>query len=345
MRNSNGIGPMGEYAKSGTSQIAVVRLNMRRFQLYGLTIASEFDLLLPEGSDAAPPAVTIRRAHPEFFNDLVSAAPGGNHKSYRYKALPDGSSYLTWNELFDFLIASDGRAIVCGPRGGTVFEGFKNELLSEPYISYLISFAMSFALLRIGDETLHATVIESGGQAIGFLGNSGAGKSTLASYFLRRGCRLLTDDLLRVTFRGQTVMAHPGPQRIKLFPESAAEFMQRETCTVAANPFTAKLLIVPAADQRMAKGAPLRALYLLESLEERDEINSIGVERIRSGDAALNVIASTFNAAVKTPERLGRQLQFVRQILSKIPIFRLSYPRRFDALASVYDLVVHGYPR
>jgi hypothetical protein len=294
------------------SQIEV-RLNMRRFRLYGLTIASEFDLLLPEGSDAAAPDVTIRRAHPEFFNDLVSAAPGENHKSYRYEALPDGSSYLTWNELFDFIITPDGREIVCGPRCGTFFEAYKSDLLSEPYISYLISFALSFALLRIGDETLHATVIESGGQAIGFLGNSGAGKSTLASYFLRKGSRLVTDDLLRVTFRDQSVMAHPGPQRIKLFPESAAEFMQRETYTVAVNPFTTKQLIVPAADQRMAKGAPLRALYLLDLHENGDQINSIGVERLRSGEATLSVIASTFNAAVKTPEVYDVVVQGHRQ--------------------------------
>ena len=310
-------------------------MNMRRFQLYGLSIASEFDLLLPEDSDAAAPAITITRAHPEFFNAfLANAAPASDHKSYRYESFPDGSSYLSWYDFFEFFIASDGRAIICGPRGDT---------FSEAYISYLLSFALSFALLRIGDEALHATVIESGGQAIGFLGKSGAGKSTLASYFLGKGSRLVTDDLLRVTFRDQSVIAHPGPQRIKLLPESAAEFMQGATCTDTMNPFTTKQLIVPAADQRMDRGVPLRALYLLDCPEKIDESNSVGAERLRSGEATLTVIASTFNAAVKTPERLGRQLRFAEQILSKIPIFRLSYPRRFDALSSVYELIVHGH--
>jgi hypothetical protein len=307
---------------------------MRRFKVYGISIASEFDLLLPEDSDAAAPAVTITRAHPEFFNAfLANAPPASDHKGYRYEPFPDGSSYLSWNDLFEFLIASDGRVIVCGPRG---------DAFSEAYISYLLSFALSFALLRIGDEALHATVIESGGQAIGFLGDSGAGKSTLASYFLGKGSRLLTDDLLRVTFRDQSVIAHPGPQRIKLLPESAAEFMQGATCTASMNPFTTKQLIVPAADQRMDRGVQLRALYLLDCSEKIDERNSIRAEPLRSGEATLKVIASTFNAAVKAPERLGRQLRFVEQILSKIPILRLSYPRRFDALSSVYELIVHG---
>ena len=306
---------------------------MRRFQLYGLSIASEFDLSLPEDSDAAPPAVTIARAHPEFFIAFRDNVPASDHKFYRYESFADGSTYLAWNDIFEFFIASDGRAIFCAPRGDTV---------SEAYISYLLNFALSCALLRMGDEPLHATVIESRGQAIGFLGESGAGKSTLASYFLRKGSRLITDDLLRVTFRDQLVIAHPGPQRIKLLPESAAKFMQGATYTAFMNPFTAKQLIVPESAQRMERGVPLRALYLLEGSEKIDEGNSVRAERLRSAEATMTVIASTFNSVMKTPERLERQLRFAGQILSKISMTRLSYPRRFEALGSVYDLVVHG---
>jgi hypothetical protein len=307
-----------------------VRLNMRRFQVYGLSIASEFDLLLPEDSETAAPAITITRAHPDFFNAFsAKAVPPHHRKSYRYETFPDGSSYLSWNDLFDFFIGSDGRTMICGPR----------DSFSEAYISYLVSFALSFALLRMGDEALHATVIASKGQAIGLLGESGAGKSTLASYFLENGSRLVTDDLLRVTFRDQSVIAHPGPQRIKLLPESAAQFMQG--ATIAMIPFTMKQLIVPPADQRIDASVPLRALYLLDCFENVDESNSVRAERLRSAEATLTVIASTFNNIVKTPERLTRQLRFAGQLLSRIPVFRLSYPRRFDVLSSVYELIAH----
>jgi hypothetical protein len=202
---------------------------------------------------------------------------------------------------------------------------------------------MSFALLQMGDEVLHATVIETSGQAIGFLGNSGTGKSTLASYFLRNGSRLVTDDLLRVTFQHQTVIAHPGPQRLKLLPESAAQFLPEATCTVPMNPFTTKKLIVPAAGQRVGRAIPLASLYLLECSDRIDDINLVRAERLRSGEATLTVIASTFNSAIKTPERLTRQLHFAGQVLSKIPILRLSYPRRFEALSSVYELVIRRH--
>jgi hypothetical protein len=309
------------------------RKPLRRFRAYGLTIASEFDLLLPEDSDAEAPAFTISIAHAGFFDSfLAQISPVSSDTFYRYESLPDGSGYLRWYDLCDFLIGVDGRTIICGPRHG---------VFSEAHVSYLLSFALSFALLQTGDEALHATVIESKDRAIAFLGRSGAGKSTLASYFLEKGCRLLTDDLLRVTISHQSVIAHPGPPRIKLLPESAAEFMKGATCTNTMNPFTTKQLIVPAAHQRTCKSVPLKALYLLESPEDIDDA-SVRAEKLHGGEAALAVVASTFNSAVKTPERLSRQLQFAVQILAKIPIIRLSYPRRFDVLDSVYEKVVVG---
>jgi hypothetical protein len=316
---------------------------MRRFQVHGLSIASEFELSFPEDSDSAAPAIMVTRAHPEFFNRFLSTQAVGDYKPFRYETLPDGSCHLTWNDLFDFLIAPDGSAIVCGPRADTSFEPYIDCLVAEPYISYLIGFALSFALLLAGEEALHATVIESSGQAIGFLGDSGAGKSTLASYFLGKGCRLITDDLLRITFRKHLLIAHPGPQRIKLFPESADEFMERAAWTDSPTPFTMKRLIALPADQRMESGVPLKALFLLNRPENINVASSIGAERLRRAEAILKVVASTFNAAVETPDRLARQLRFVGQILDTIPLIRLSYPRRFDVLSSVYDLVVQGH--
>jgi len=109
------------------------------------------------------------------------------------------------------------------------------------------------------------------------------------------------------------------------------------------NAFTRKKLIVPAPHQRIDRGVPLRALYLLDCSEKVGKGNSVEAERLGNGEGIIKVIAATFNSRVKTPERLGRQLRFAGQILSKIPILQLSYPRRFDSLRSVYELVLPGH--
>lgn len=310
---------------------------MRRFQLYGLSIASELDLLLPKGSKSATPNITITRADPELFKPFAHRAVNlDNQKHYRYESLADGSSYLSWHDLFQFLISSDGRLIRCDLQDGN---------FPESYISYLLSFAMSFALLNMGEEAVHATVIELGGRGIGFLGDSGAGKSTLASYFLTNGAKLVTDDLLRITFSDEAVIAHPGPQRLKLLPESVAQFMQGEKTVGTMNPFTTKKLIIPAAHQSALCGVPLETLYLLNCPETTCDDKSPKKKRLRSPEAVVCLIASTFNAAVRNPKRLSRQLQFSHRILSRIPLFRLSYPRDYSSLHSVHKLIVSGLER
>src|SRR5262249_22264423 len=102
---------------------------------------------------------------------------------------------------------------------------------------------------------------------------------------------------------------------------------------------------VPGADQLIDREIPLRTLYLLDCPAEIDENNSVRAQRLRSGEATVAVIASTHNNIVKTPDRLERQLRFAGQLVCKIPVLRLSYARRFDALSSVYEIVHKGAAR
>ena len=55
---------------------------------------------------------------------------------------------------------------------------------------------LSFSLLSLGYEPLHATAVVVDGEAVAFLGDCGYGKSTLGAAFLARGFPLLTDDVL-----------------------------------------------------------------------------------------------------------------------------------------------------
>ena len=307
---------------------------MRHFIVYGLTIASEFNLLAPVTCCATAPDVTISAAPSDFFGPFRGSEEAGTApKMCRYEPQPDGSSYVSWYARWDFFISSDGRTILCGSR---------DDACLEAYIGFLLSFVLSFSLLRMGEEVLHATVVEFGQQTIGLLGPSGAGKSTLASYCLSRGARLVTDDMLRVTFEDQSVIAHPGPPRIKLLPESAALFSKGASCDAFVNPFTEKEIIVPPDAQRADRGLPLKAFYVLDCQESFLDRNSIRLEKLKSAQAALSLLGSTFNGAVQTPERLETQFRIAARIASVIPVFRLSYPRRFDALISVYERVAFG---
>ena len=60
-------------------------------------------------------------------------------------------------------------------------------------------------------DTLHATAVAIGGQAVVIEGRSGAGKSDLALQLIDRGAVLVSDDRVLLVRRGETLFAQAPP--------------------------------------------------------------------------------------------------------------------------------------
>src|SRR5207249_3480420 len=146
---------------------------------------------------------------------------------YRYASLRDGSIYVRWDTIGEFLVAADGCRITCRRVEASSPESFQ---------VYMLGQALSFALVKQRFEPLHATVVVVNDRAVAFLGENGSGKSSLAACFVDAGHRLLTDDLLIVQERSNRLLAFPGPARIKLFPQIAGRFLGGVADRVPMNP-------------------------------------------------------------------------------------------------------------
>lgn len=242
--------------------------------------------------------------------------------------LADGRTYLRWPDRFEFLISANGRQVAGRPlRGGTV-EGFHSHLLGQ---------ALSFALIAQGLEPLHATVVAVDGGGVAFLGDSGLGKSSLAAAFLRGGHRLLTDDLLVVTGDRDSLRAHAGPPRLKLYPSSARRLMPGATGSRMMR--TTPKLLFPLSAAQVAPGPlPLRAMYVLGPA--RRGSTRIGLRAMTQRQACLALIRNTFNTSVRSPQRLARQLALGAQLAAAVPVRTLTYPRSFALLPAVRDAVL-----
>ena len=68
--------------------------------------------------------------------------------------------------------------------------------------------------------SLHSNTIVIDGKAIAISGRSGAGKSTLAAMLLKRGHRLISDDVLPVFEADGRMFAQPGSQNLRLWGEA-----------------------------------------------------------------------------------------------------------------------------
>jgi hypothetical protein len=308
------------------AQVASDLLKKKRFydySIYGISLRSQF---LIANANTPPKSQTPQIVVTKGITPLATGE-FDSEAWFIQKILPDGSVYLRWSRLFEFLIAANGHRI-----SGRALEDSSPEVFS----TYLLGQVLSFALVKQGLESLHASATVVDGGSVGFLGDCGHGKSTLLASFLNTGHKQLTDDLLLDRRNRGLLMSYPGPRRIKLLPESVF-LMNGKSDGVAMNPLVAKMIIPVSPTNFQRTPVPLKALYVLAT--------STGSERIKITDisnakALLALIKNSFNAALNDSARLERQFQWATEIVSSIPVRRISYPRSFEALPAVRDAIL-----
>ncbi len=305
-----------------------------RYAAYGVSIRSDAPLPLP-----LPPLATSGLFEIEVHNNNGPIDPCIQGESgfeqnpstaFDVASLPDGSTYVRMPGVGEISVSPDGRFLACRRYA---------ESTSESFNVYLVTQALSFALVKCGLEPLHATAVAIDGKAALFLGDCGFGKSTLAAAFLQAGYPLLTDDLLVLHKPHAALLAYPGSPRIKLFPRMARKFLGESVTGVPMNPYTHKM-IVPLKEWQVCTDAlPIGAVYALAQASEVRGAE-ISLSAMSQRQAFLTLLASTFNRAILEPTRLRRQFEATQGLANTLPVRKLSYPRSLDSLPAILEFVV-----
>ena len=251
---------------------------------------------------------------------------------FRHATLSDGSDYLWWPRLFEFLISADGRRILyrcLDPRR------------REAFHTYLLGHALSFALIKSGAEPIHGTAVDVGPGAIVFLGDTGYGKSTLAAAFVAAGDRILTDDLLVLSSNGAGFKGYPGPPRIKLMENLAQRALPGVPAAGPMNRRGSKLIIPLGRRHAVDRKARILAFYdLLPPEKARNKQDSMSIQPLSTREAFMALTRNTFNPRVATPERLRQLFALTTAVAASVPVKRLSYPRTLEILPTVRKRVL-----
>src|SRR5688572_8985888 len=227
----------------------------RRYLVYGLVLESSIPLSCPRAEAHSRPDVYLRAGAARRFENAghILQLSSNPEQWFECRRLSDGTTYLRWAGLFEFLIAPDAR---------TIEYHRLEKATDESLTTYLLGQVLSFSLLSRGYEPLHATAVVIDGEAVAFLGDCGYGKSTLGAAFLARGFPILTDDVLVLEAGNGRWRAHAGPPRLKLFPSVARKVLARNA-GVHLNTGTSKL-VLPLTDREVStRPMPLGALYVL----------------------------------------------------------------------------------
>jgi hypothetical protein len=274
--------------------------------------------------------VELREAPARLFSTArQEAAPHQNGTEWRHHhQFSDGSTYLRWDDLFEFIISSDGRRVY-----GRSYTGASPEV----FHTYVLGPVLSFSLVKQGIEPLHATAVVIDGGAVAFVGESGYGKSSLGAAFLQAGYPLLTDDLLVVTESHESFCVYTGPPRIKLFPEMASTFLGKDVRGTPMNHGTPKLIIPLGRRHCHPTPVPLHSVYVLTSGVTSKDVTIRSLSHRR---AFLALVQSTFNSMVTRSERLQQQFHICAQMASRVPVKFLSYPRQLNVVPSVREAIL-----
>jgi len=297
------------------------------YRLYGLCLRSDWPLPYQEVQDAGSPDIFLQKSDRSLQQmcGLSDKTIAGS----QCIELEDGAIFVHWPDLMEFVIACDGRNILGFP------------LTSDPLHTLQAFFfggVLSFALLKLGIEQLHAAAIAVDGRAIGFVGDAGAGKSTVASAFVKRGYELLTDDLLVIRVKGEAIVASPGLPRLKLFADSAETLDGAFAEKTVRNTVTGKQILSLSEHQFYQSDAPVQVLYSLNPVPA--ESSGVSIEPLSQHNAFVEICKATFNSGITKPARLGKQFQIAGRLASSVPVRRLSYHRSFAALPALCDAVI-----
>jgi energy-coupling factor transporter ATP-binding protein EcfA2 len=246
-----------------------------------------------------------------------------NARGYVYAVLPNGAVHVSWSDLFDFVVSSDGRCIdvYAEPDRGT-----------EATYTYLISQVISVALVQLGIESLHASAVAVDNQAIVLIGDSGYGKSTLTAALLRAGAKLITDDLLVLRSADGGYDVTPGAFRLKLDPGTARELGVSWTGAPMADG-SDKLVYLLEPALCVTNCTPLGRILLLQPNAREPRL-----EAVLPAAAMRELLAATFNPLHTEPARLTRLLQDARQMARTTRIERLHVPRDLRTIDQVVAL-------
>ena len=222
--------------------------------LYGIDIRTPWPV-----SDV--PARTAGQWDVEFVegdpNTLAAAAthvPAAQAQSWaQHAALPDGSTYRRWTDLFEFLVSADARHI----QARTLKDGCE-----EVLVGYLLVDALSFSMVRLGWEPLHATAV--------LTNTASPPSSRRAAGESRRWARCSSVWVPARHRRHARAHGHAGPvrcragsPRIKLYRDIAVRIFGSARDGVKMNPVTEKLIIRLGADEVVREAHPLAAIYLI----------------------------------------------------------------------------------
>ncbi len=294
------------------------------YQAYGLRFRSDMWLPeLPEVESASEEPVDVFLRLGRLSSDLKLA------RGYGYQANPD-EFLLNCPDIARYLV-SNGNEIVIEPLHGSIDSDVRVFLLGSAFGALLHQRQLL---------VMHASVINTPRGAVLFSGPSGAGKSTLLGEMMRRGYRMMVDDVCGVVLDSHNLpMVVPGYPRTRLWADSAAKL---DVSTVGL-PRTRQMLDkyeCQLPDQFHDSTVPMHQIYLLAN-STNTELKIEGLPAIHKFEAVLQ---NTYrNSFLDGLELRQPHFSMASHVARQVPVNRAIRPSAGFRLTEFADMIENHF--
>lgn len=298
------------------------------YKAFGLTILSEIPLKELQKTEMVntSPDLVVKKA------DLTSL--WATQKDEKDDYFVTKKEYILFNmpDIAIFMIRN----------GNEILVSKTENALEDQLRLYILGTCMGAILIQRGILPLHGSAIAIDGKVYAIVGESGAGKSTLASAFLKKGYKLLSDDVISVTFNddNEPIVIPAYPQQ-KLWIESLHQFgMNSDNYQPIAERETK--FAIPVQSSFFEERLPLAGVFELVKMENEE----IEIEPIQNLERFYTIYNHTYrNFLFVALGLMDWHFSTTTKILSKIDLFQIRRPvTRFTA-NELPDLILEKLKR
>lgn len=299
---------------------------MYSYKIYGLNISSEVEIPeLPE--TAGESDITFRMGK-------HADAPSGNYTPGAHRLSP---------EVMLFTAREAGSFLIEGKRKVTVFPV---ESCDPAMLRLFLLGSVSGMILHLNDFLpLHGNAVALDGEGcVAFLGHSGKGKSTLAAMLMKRGYKLLTDDICAVRTANGMPMVMPGIPHVRLWGD-AMQMLQIDPSGLKKHHPSEEKFLLPIGKCYAKHPLPLKKIYILGGAGSEDECR---LELLSPSERMRCLRNHTYRLGfVKRTGQSRKHFSLCGEVAARVPVKMIMRPQANLPLEQFVDFVerdLHSSP-